>query len=335
MSKNGNGPEVRNRKTYVRIYKIDKLLRAGKCPNTAYLAEKLETSRRTIARDIEFMRESLLMPVEYDQVRGGYYYTDEAPPLPGLQFTEGELFSLCILEEVLTLFQGTELESHLRNTFARLTAGLTEQISVSWEALAKAISVRATSTTVPVDPEILDQARRAVLNHEEIEFLYSGLNASSPEKRRVEPFHLMLRDGTWYVFAFDLEAQDIRTFALQRLTQLRTTGRKFEKGKRHTHPDVRLQHSIGIFSGDKPERIRLRLNSVGARLLSERRYHPTQEITRLPDGQHELTMQVHITPELERWVMGYSQEVEVLEPESLRKRILDNARAMLAWTGVN
>ncbi|RYD19984.1 MAG: WYL domain-containing protein [Verrucomicrobiaceae bacterium] len=128
-----------------------------------------------------------------------------------------------------------------------------------------------------------------------------------------------------------MDAQELRTFALQRMSRVQRTGRHFEKGQRHIDPEVRLQHSIGIFSGDKPELVHLRLNKLGARLLSERSYHPTQKITRGADGRHELTMQVHITPELERWVMTHLSEVEVLAPASLRQQIQEKARAVLAW----
>lgn len=324
-------PEARNRHAIWRIHQIDALLRAGKSPNATWLARKFETSRSTIARDIEFMRDSLNLPLEYDQARGGYWYTKEAPPLPHMQFTEGDLFGFCVMEQMLALFRGTELEPQLRSTFEKLAAGLTEQLSVSWEAVAEAVSFRATSTPVPVDPEVLDTVRRTVIAHEEVEFLYSGLHDDSPGRRRVEPFHLVLRDGLWYLFSYDLDAQEIRNFVLLRMEQVRATGRFFEKGERHIDPEIRLQHSIGIFSGDKPERVRLRLNKIGARLLSERSYHPTQKITRLPDGQHELTMDVHITPELERWVMSYWSEVQVLEPASLRERIQESARSVLAW----
>ncbi len=307
------------------------MLRARKVPSPAYLSEKLEASPSTIDRDIRFLRDSLNHPLEFDHERGGYYYTREAPPLPDMQYAEGDLFGFCVVEQMLTLFRGTELETQLRSTFRKLARGLTEQLSVSWESVAEAISFRATSNPIPVDPELLDAARRAAMKYEEVEFLYQGLHDEIPLKRHVEPFHLLVRDGMWYLFTYDLEAQDTRNFSLLRMQEFRGLGKFFEKGERHVHPETCLQHSIGIFSGDKPELVHLRLNKLGARLLSERSFHPTQKITRAPDGQHELTMHVHITPELERWVMNYWSEVEVLAPAFLREQIQANARAVLAW----
>lgn len=110
-------PEGRNRTAIWRIHKIDVLLRAEKLPSISYLAEKLETSRRSIERDFEFMRERLLLPLEYDQTRAGYYYTHIPPPLPHLEFSEGDLFGFCVMEQMLSIFQGTELEPQLRSNF--------------------------------------------------------------------------------------------------------------------------------------------------------------------------------------------------------------------------
>jgi predicted DNA-binding transcriptional regulator YafY len=326
-----NLPEARNRNAIWRIHQIDALVRAGKRPNGPYLTKKLQTSRSSIARDIEFMRDRLLLPLEIDPVRGGYYYTKEAPPLPHMQFSEGDLFGFCVLEQMMTLFRGTQLEAQLRGTFEKLATGLQDEISVSWEALAEAVSFRTTTTPNRVEPEILETISRVVSTHEEVEFLYSSLQSDKAEWRRVEPFHIRLRDGVSYLFAYDPAREETRCFMLLRMQQLRTTGRFFEKAERHSDPDTKLQHSIGVFGGEKPELVRLRLSKMGARLFSERSYHPTQKITQTSDGGSELTMTVYINPELEQMLMSHFREAKVIEPESLRLQLLENARQMLTW----
>ncbi|RYD42286.1 MAG: HTH domain-containing protein, partial [Verrucomicrobiaceae bacterium] len=89
-----------NRTAIWRVHQIDAMLRAGKVPSPDYLAEKLEASRSTIDRDIRFLRDSLNRPIKFDHERGGYCYTKEAPPLPDLPFTEGDLFGFCLMEQM-------------------------------------------------------------------------------------------------------------------------------------------------------------------------------------------------------------------------------------------
>lgn len=59
-----------------RIIQIDEDIRSGMYPSVSYLMEKHGVSRRTILRDIEFLRERYNAPVEADRTRKGYYYTD-------------------------------------------------------------------------------------------------------------------------------------------------------------------------------------------------------------------------------------------------------------------
>lgn len=47
------------------------------------------------------------------------------------------------------------------------------------------------------------------------------------------------------------------------------------------------------------------------------------------DGSVVLTMRVADTLELRRWVLSFGSEAEVLEPESLRQEIRDEAQAIL------
>lgn len=54
--------------------------------------------------------------------------------------------------------------------------------------------------------------------------------------------------------------------------------------------------------------------------MGDWQWHPTQEIKRVPTGI-ELTMEVSGTVELASWVLGFGDQAEVLEPESLREQI--------------
>lgn len=52
-------------------------LKANRYPNCKKLGAMLEISTRTIQRDIDFMRDRLGLPIEYDQKRWGFFYYAE------------------------------------------------------------------------------------------------------------------------------------------------------------------------------------------------------------------------------------------------------------------
>ena len=66
-----------NHQMLERLIYIHKRIKAGKYPNCTFLSKKLECSIPTINRDIEFLRDRFLAPIEYDSAKKGYYYTQE------------------------------------------------------------------------------------------------------------------------------------------------------------------------------------------------------------------------------------------------------------------
>ncbi len=54
-----------------RIYFIGSKIAGGGFPNTSQLADEWETSMSTISRDIDFMKNMLGAPIEYDTARRG------------------------------------------------------------------------------------------------------------------------------------------------------------------------------------------------------------------------------------------------------------------------
>ena len=58
-----------------RMLRIHQALHSGGYPNASTLARQLEVSTKSIHRDLEFMRDRLELPIQYDAKRFGYFYT--------------------------------------------------------------------------------------------------------------------------------------------------------------------------------------------------------------------------------------------------------------------
>src|SRR5450759_3668216 len=94
-------PLPQSRPPLERMVRIHQALQSGKFPNASTLARELEVSTKSIHRDLEFMRDRLDLPIEYDSHRVGYHYTEEVNAFPTMQITEGELFALIVAEKAL------------------------------------------------------------------------------------------------------------------------------------------------------------------------------------------------------------------------------------------
>ena len=71
------------------MLRIHQAIQSGKHPNAVTLALDLEVSTKSIHRDLEFMRDRLQLPLQYNNDHKGYYYTEEVANFPTLQISEG------------------------------------------------------------------------------------------------------------------------------------------------------------------------------------------------------------------------------------------------------
>src|SRR3954469_13865614 len=112
-----------------RILVIDQTLRAESWPNAQTLGKRLEVHPRTIRRDIEYLRDQLKAPIEFDSKRNGYHYTEATYRLSLPQFTEGELVALFLGEQLLRQYGGTAYGPDLARPFAKITAARDEPVT--------------------------------------------------------------------------------------------------------------------------------------------------------------------------------------------------------------
>jgi predicted DNA-binding transcriptional regulator YafY len=183
-----------------RILVIDQALRAESWPNARTLGKRLEVHPRTIRRDIEYLRDQLKAPIEFDATRNGYYYTEATYRLPLLQFTEGELVALFLGEQLLRQYRGTEYGPDLARAFAKITAALDGPVTDDARRLGEAISFRTPAPAI-FDVEILRTLIGAIVQRRRVVIDYWTASRDSRSRRGIDPYHLAACDGQYYLFA--------------------------------------------------------------------------------------------------------------------------------------
>ena len=164
-------------------------LQAGRYPNCRKLADELEVSSKTVQRDLDFMRDRLGLPIQYDQLHFGFFYSEPVTSFPNIEISEGELVALYIGQKALAQYKGTSFETPLSNAFRKITDGLRNNISFSWSELEAAVSFRSAGRTVS-DLHAFEQLSHAVFKQLEARFEYKKPGAKSYEERSVQPYHL-------------------------------------------------------------------------------------------------------------------------------------------------
>jgi proteasome accessory factor B len=306
-----------------RIKRIDERIRGGKYPNAVTMARELEVTDRTVKRDIEYMRDLLEAPVEYDELRHGYYYSRQYDFLPVAAVTEAEMFALLVADKAIAQYRGMPFQKPLRMAFKKLTGQLDGSERYSLQNLGLAVSFR------PFAPEDADlNAFRVIAKglqeKRTLKFKYRNLGTKNWQSRHVHPYHLACIDSHWYLFAHDVGRSAIRTFALTRLAKPAVTDEPFVRPKGFD-PDKYLAGSFGVMKGDKEEEVVIQFDTWASDLVRGRQWHSSQELTELAEGGLRLTMRLTSLEEIERWVLSWGRHAEVIGPLKLRDRVRETA----------
>jgi predicted DNA-binding transcriptional regulator YafY len=196
-----------------RIYFIDRQIAAGKYPSTKQLAEEYEVGTATISRDIEFLRDMLDAPIEYDAQHRGYYYSDKRFRLPSAFSRAEDMLALGMAKSLLSLYRNTPLFNAARNLLDSITAPLDKVPFAGQKKWYQTRIVVPQSDLAPVADKIWN-ILTAGLRENRVVVEYTETWDKEPQPRRVQPYQLLFDNGVWYLYGFSEERQAVRMFSL-------------------------------------------------------------------------------------------------------------------------
>jgi proteasome accessory factor B len=314
------------RPPWERMMRFHHLLQEQAFPTCSRVAKEFEVSWRTIMRDVEFMRDRLNLPMEFDPHRNGYYYTEPVHEFPQMPFSEAEIFALLVAHKAIAQYRGTPYEKPLALAFRRLTGQLDTSAKYMLTNLDEALSFRPFA---PEDNHLasFEILTRALKEHRVLKFQYRNLDADKAQGRLVHPYHLGCVDNHWYLFAFDVKRQAMRTFALTRLKAPEITPERFTLPKKFNLAEY-LKGSFGVFKGNDDYEVVIEFDSWAADLVRGRRWHGSQEIMELPKRMLRMRLRLNSIEEAERWVLSWGKHATVIRPQALAHRLRETAAAL-------
>ncbi len=304
-----------------RIAAFDRAVRAGEYPNARTIARALEVGHRTVQRDVEFLRERLGAPLAFDQRRNGYYYDRPDYRLPLMNLTEGELVAVFLAERALQQYRGTPYAADLGRAFSKLTAGLSDRVTVDLGHLGASLSFRTTASSGP-DPGVFRDLEAAIRGKNRVALRYYSASRDAETAREVDPYHLASVDGQWYLIGHCHVRGEVRMFVPSRICSMEPTGVTFDSPE-DFEIGAYLAESFSVLRGAEGElhRVRLRFTGEAIKYLRERTWHASQSLEMGKDGSLILGLSVGHLREVEKFALSWGASCEVLEPLELRERI--------------
>lgn len=166
----------------------------------------------------------------------------------------------------------------------------------------------------------------ALLERRRLRLRYYSMSRDEVSDRRVDPYHLTLHGGGFYLVAHCHLRQAVRIFAVERIRECEVLAVRFDMPEKFD-VETYLAGAWGIVRGDIVTVKVLFARSL-ARYIRDRLWHPTQKFRDLDDGRLEMTLRVADTLEVRRWILGFGSETEVLEPAALRDALRREAEAL-------
>lgn len=313
-----------------RFYRIDSLLQAHRVVSLDRFLEELEVSRATFKRDLEYMRDRLNAPIEWDRDERGYRYAQSPQQgqqsLPGLWFNASEAYALLMMQTLLSEMQPGLLKTHIEPLKARLRALIESGTHPASEVESRVRLLNVANR--PVLDRHFEVVAAALLTRRRLEFVYYGRGRDESSHREVSPLQLLHYRGNWYLIAWCHLREAIRSFAMDSIESATTTANGAKELPKNEVEEF-VGQGYGIFSGKDVRWARLRFNPERARWVSRETWHPDQQSTMDSFGGLELRVPFTDARELSMDILRHGQHVEVLEPSDFRSFIQKELEAAL------
>lgn len=261
------------------------------------LAKKFEVSRRTINRDIENLCKAGI-PIVTKQGQNG-----------GISIIDGYKIDK-------TLLTSSDMQAILSGLGSLDSVSGTNQVSILMEKLGASNFISGNPNILidlsswykdSLSPKI-EHIKKAIEQNRLISFMYYSPKGES--SRIIEPYYLVFRWSSWYVWGYCRKRDDYRLFKLNRMTNLKTK-EIFEKRVVPT-PDLSTEkifnHKYEIQAIIKPE--------YRWRLIDE---YGLESFTVMPDGNLLFSFMFTDEQSIINWILSFKGGAELIYPDNLRK----------------
>lgn len=286
----------------IRLVDILVRLNAGERLNVQNLAEEYKVSVRTIQRDFN----ERLALLDYDEQCGANHYKLKKTKQGCL--TKEEIQRIANFASIQDLFPEVD-----RKFFQ--------------EKLSNSILIKGFQyENIQHKKNEFNCITNAITNRHYLNFDYQKINSTEQKSYRIQPYHLVNKNGIWYLVGLD-EQQKQKTFCFNQIQNLTAEEQTFEF-------DEALQNSIrstdSIYYGNQINEIVIKINAQAAGYFQRRPLLPNQEtLKKLEDGGLLLMCKdvnaMEVVPIIQYWI----PHATIISPIKLQQQMEEVLRKYL------
>lgn len=326
-----------NKKSRDRIACLLRLMKENRYPNHTILEKEMRKfdmagaytiSRKTVQRDVAWLKENYDAPIQYDPSQKGYYlanpYWEKYVP-----FLEEEEMDAAILGARLaeTIFP----PSRIRNEIRKGTDALWSRNNGSGDDFMLLAALVSNGSPAKINPEIFQTAFEAWRQHSRLQIRYCRVRDGHVSELLIEPHVLTLFDNVWYIRAKllrsgekRLENPEFLNFALARILGAILSEGHFEPDRK----EIDRVNSGHLFDIPHIAEVKLKVSKQALRYAAE--YMPVADCRQNPDGTCTLTLKDIEAYRVSHFILMSGGDAVILSPVELIRNTLDMAEKYIA-----
>jgi predicted DNA-binding transcriptional regulator YafY len=170
----------------------------------------------------------------------------------------------------------------------------------------------------PSGTENLYGLLHSIKNQLQIKYTYQKFWEDESTLRRVEPYALKEFRYRWYILAKDLKDNQVKSFALDRVSELDITKNQFQLPV-DFNVNEHYKYCFGIVSPNehKPEEIILSFDPIQGKYIKTLPLHESQQVLIDTEDEFRIKLTLFITHDFFMELLSYGDKVRVIKPESL------------------
>lgn len=294
------------------------------------MAREMGVSEKTIRRDLHLFRDLGFPLDEIAESHGRKAWRMQADGQhPALSFPFDEAIALYLARRFLEPLAGTPFWTAAHRAFRKIRSSLGKSALDYLQRMAGRLhQTPAGASDYTCKGEVIDQLMLGVEDSRAVFITYHSARSTEPLTYDIHPYGMTFFRGWLYVVGFSCQHETIRHWKVDRMIKAEVTPVPFARPVDFDLAE-HFRGSWGIWGGREEVRVRVRFSPAVARYVSEKQWHPTQELEPQPDGSLIAAFQLTATLEIKSWVLSFGPEAEVLEPEELREEILADCERVL------
>lgn len=317
-----------------RLLSIVLLLQAHHQMTSRDLATRLEVSERTIHRDMEALSGAGIPVVALRGTHGGWSLLGEyRTNLTGLN--EAEIETLFVTKPT-KLLADLKLEKAAEGAMLKLLAALPSSYQRAAERARRRIYIDAggwvrQEEAVPLLPTL----QEAVWLERRLAFTYDRGHDCEPVERVCDPLGLVAKGSVWYLVA--AVGPDIRTYRVSRILRAAVLQERvvvpvdFDLATYWEASAVAFKSNLPTYIA----RFRVSPNVFPFLRFAGRFSRVSDEYETDADGWIRVSVRFDVEEMACQFALSFGSKLEVLEPASLREKVIDAARGVVEFYGTS